>query len=112
VLWLFGLAFGIVLQRSRFCFASGFRDLFLFGEGRVLKGIIIGMAVATVGFSLLMGKLVPDPSAGAFPARAGVYPLGYQTFAGGLLFGWGWWWPAAAPRGRSTASARATSHLW
>lgn len=90
VLWLFGLAFGIVLQRSRFCFASGFRDLFLFGEGRVLKGIIIGMAVATVGFALIMGKMVADPLAtAALPARAGVYPLGYQTILGGFLFGLG-----------------------
>ncbi len=90
VLWFFGIAFGIVLQRSRFCFASGFRDMFLFGEGRVLKGIIIGMAVAAVGFTLIMGKLLADPLVTrALPARAGVYPLGFQTFLGGLLFGLG-----------------------
>src|SRR5687768_860620 len=46
VFWLFGLAFGFVLQRSRFCFASAFRDLFLLGEARVMKGIIAGLAVA------------------------------------------------------------------
>lgn len=90
VMWIFGLAFGIVLQRSRFCFASGFRDLFLFGEGRVLKGIIIGMAVAAVGFTLIMGKLLANPLVSqGLPARAGVYPLGFQTFLGGLLFGLG-----------------------
>jgi uncharacterized protein len=90
VLWLFGIAFGVVLQRSRFCFASAFRDLFLFGEGRVLKGIIIGMSVAAVGFALIMGKLVADPLAtGAFPARAGVYPLSLATILGGFLFGLG-----------------------
>src|SRR5574341_1471440 len=90
VLWIFGIAFGIVLQRSRFCFASAFRDLFLFGEGRVLKGIIIGMSVAAVGFALIMGKLVADPLAtGAFPARAGVYPLSVATSLGGFLFGLG-----------------------
>ena len=90
VMWLFGLAFGIVLQRSRFCFASGFRDMFLFGDGRVLKGIIIGMAVATVGFTLIMGKLLADPLiTQALPARAGVYPLGFQTLLGGMLFGVG-----------------------
>ena len=90
VLWLFGIAFGIVLQRSRFCFASAFRDLFLFGEGRVLKGIIIGMSVAAVGFALIMGKLVADPLAtGALPARAGVYPLSVATILGGFLFGLG-----------------------
>ncbi len=90
VMWMFGLAFGITLQRSRFCFASGFRDVFLFGDGRALKGIIIGMAVATLGFSLIMSKLVADPLASvSLPARAGVYPLGFQTLLGGLLFGLG-----------------------
>lgn len=28
VMWIFGLAFGVILQRSRFCFASAFRDLY------------------------------------------------------------------------------------
>ena len=42
VIWAFGLAFGLVLQRSRFCFASAFRDLYLLGDGRVLKGIVEG----------------------------------------------------------------------
>ena len=54
VFWLFGLAFGFVLQRSRFCFASAFRDLFLLGDARVMKGIIAGLAVATAGFTVLM----------------------------------------------------------
>jgi uncharacterized protein len=36
--WVFGLAFGFVLQRGRFCFASAFRDLFLLGHGRTMKG--------------------------------------------------------------------------
>ena len=50
VFWLMGMAFGFVLQRSRFCFTSAFRDLFLLRDGRVMKGVIAGMAVATVGF--------------------------------------------------------------
>jgi uncharacterized membrane protein YedE/YeeE len=88
-MWIFGLAFGVILQRSRFCFASAFRDLYLLQDGRMMKGIIIGMVVATLGFSLIMGKLVPDLAAGSYPARAGVYPLGYQTLLAGILFGLG-----------------------
>lgn len=89
IMWIFGLAFGVVLQRSRFCFASAFRDLYLLQDGRVMKGIIVGMVVATVGFGLIMGKLVPNLTAGTYPARAGVYPLGYQTLLAGILFGLG-----------------------
>ena len=44
--WAFGLAFGFVLQRGRFCFASAFRDLFLLGHGRNMKAVLLGLAIA------------------------------------------------------------------
>jgi uncharacterized membrane protein YedE/YeeE len=89
VFWLFGLAFGFVLQRSRFCFASAFRDLFLLGEARVMKGIIAGLAVATAGFAVLMARLVPEVGFGSLPPGATVLPLGIHTLLGGILFGIG-----------------------
>ncbi len=85
VFWVFGLGFGFVLQRSRFCFASAFRDLYLLQDGRVIKGIIAGMAVATIGFALVMYKASPDMS----KIPGGVTPLGIHTLLGGLLFGLG-----------------------
>src|SRR5438132_1612632 len=51
--WLFGLAFGVILQRSRLCFASAFRDLFLLRDGGSLRALLAGLAVATVGFALV-----------------------------------------------------------
>jgi len=89
VFWLFGLAFGFVLQRSRFCFASAFRDLFLLGDARVMKGIIAGLAIATVGFAVLMVRLVPEVGFGSLPPGATVLPLGLHTLLGGILFGVG-----------------------
>jgi uncharacterized membrane protein YedE/YeeE len=89
VFWLFGLAFGFVLQRSRFCFASAFRDLFLLGDVRVMKGIIAGLAVATAGFAVLMARLLPDVGVGSLPLGATVLPLGIHTLLGGVLFGIG-----------------------
>jgi uncharacterized protein len=89
VFWLFGLAFGFVLQRSRFCFASAFRDLFLLGDARVMKGIIAGLAVATAGFAVLMARLVPEVGFGSLPPGATVLPLGIHTLLGGILFGIG-----------------------
>ncbi len=85
VFWVFGLTFGFVLQRSRFCFASAFRDLYLLQDGRVIKGIIAGMAVATIGFTLVMYKASPDMS----KLPSSVTPLGVGTLVGGLLFGLG-----------------------
>jgi uncharacterized membrane protein YedE/YeeE len=89
VFWLFGLAFGFVLQRSRFCFASAFRDLFLLGDARVMKGIIAGLAVATAGFAVLMARLLPEVGFGSLPPGATVLPLGLHTLLGGGLFGIG-----------------------
>lgn len=88
-LWLLGMVAGFTLQRSRFCFASGFRDLFLFGHSRVLKGILLGLGIATVGFSVVMFQEVPFARFGALPAEAHILPVGLSTVVGGLLFGLG-----------------------
>jgi uncharacterized membrane protein YedE/YeeE len=87
--WVFGLAFGFVLQRARFCFASAFRDLFLLGHGRNMKGVLAGLAVASIGFGLVMSRQVPMTFLGILPPSANVLPLGIHTALGGLLFGAG-----------------------
>ena len=89
VSWGLGMTFGFILQRSRLCFASAFRDMFLMREGRNMKAILAGIAVATAGFALLMQKAVPDPAAGAFPDQAHVVPTGLYLVVGGVLFGIG-----------------------
>lgn len=87
--WAFGLAFGFVLQRGRFCFASAFRDLFLLGHGRNMKGVLLGLAVASVGFAVVMARQVPILESGFLPPTANVLPVGVHTGLGGLLFGVG-----------------------
>lgn len=88
-LWFLGLAAGFTLQRSRFCFASAFRDLFLFGSARIMKGILVGVAVAVSGFVAIMHAAVPLPGLGVLPPEAHVLPVGATTVLGGLLFGYG-----------------------
>jgi uncharacterized protein len=88
-LWLLGMAAGFTLQRSRFCFASAFRDLFLFGSARMLKAILLGIAVATAGFAIIMDNEVPFPAFGALPQEAHILPVGPSTVVAGLLFGFG-----------------------
>lgn len=87
--WAFGLAFGFVLQRGRFCFASAFRDLFLLGHGRNMKGVLVGLAVASVGFAIMMARQIPNAESGFFPPTANVLPVGAHTALGGILFGVG-----------------------
>jgi uncharacterized protein len=88
-LWGLGLAAGFTLQRSRFCFASAFRDLFLFGSARIMKAILLGLAIATVGFAAIMRAAVPFPGIDLLPPQAHVLPVGTSTVLGGVLFGYG-----------------------
>ncbi len=87
--WAFGLAFGFVLQRGRFCFASAFRDLFLLGHGRNMKGVLLGLAVASIGFGVVMARQIPTADSGFLPPTANVLPVGVHTALGGVLFGLG-----------------------
>lgn len=87
--WAFGLAFGFVLQRGRLCFASAFRDLFLLGHGRTMKGVLLGLAVASVGFGIVMARQVPVTTLGFDPPSANVLPVGVHTALGAVLFGIG-----------------------
>ena len=88
-LWLLGMVAGFTLQRSRFCFASAFRDLFLFGQSRTLNGILVGLVITTLGFALVMYRQVPFPQFGALPVEAHILPVGLSTVVGGVVFGIG-----------------------
>jgi len=37
--WIFGLGFGFVLQKSRFCFTASFRDPWITGSTSITKGL-------------------------------------------------------------------------
>jgi uncharacterized membrane protein YedE/YeeE len=87
--WFIGVALGVILQRSRLCFAGAFRDLIMSGDARLMRALIVGLMVATVGFGLLMARFVPDPSFNVLPPGAHIQPVGYATVVGGVLFGIG-----------------------
>ena len=107
--WAFGLAFGFVLQRARFCFASAFRDIFLLGHARNMKGVLLGLAVGALGFGLLMSQQIPNTSLSIYPSTATFSPWASIPLWVGCSSAWAWSWPVAACRGASTAWARVTS---
>ncbi len=86
---LFGAGVGIALQRSRLCFAAAFRDLFLLRDRRVMLGLLAALAVGSVGYLLLFGARVPDPSLPYNPPGAHIAPADWPTLLGGLAFGLG-----------------------
>jgi uncharacterized protein len=85
---LFGAAAGVALQRSRLCFTAAFRDLFLLRDRRAMIGLLAALAVGSVGYALVFGARLPDPSA-YYPPGAHIAPADWPTLLGGLAFGLG-----------------------
>lgn len=80
-----GLFLGYIIQRSRFCFAACFRDVFMLGNTALTRALLVVLALTTAGFSLL------NATSGQFVLEASgrVYPLGLHTLVGGFIFGFG-----------------------
>ena len=77
---LFGMAFGILVERGQICFTAAFRDLWLLGKATMTKAIVIGMAISSILTLLIISNtdLTPITQLAA-----------PSTFVGGLLFGLG-----------------------
>jgi uncharacterized protein len=86
---VFGAAVGVALQRSRLCFTAAFRDLFLLRDRRAMIGVLTALAVGSLGYALIFGARVPDPSLPYDPPGAHILPADWPTLAGGLAFGLG-----------------------
>ncbi len=82
-LLLFGMAFGLVIQRARFCFVRAFRDPFMTGEGEAPRAVAISLIISLTGFVIIkyMGFRPEDMYV---PARFWIGGL-----AGGVIFGMG-----------------------
>jgi uncharacterized protein len=86
---LAGAAFGILLQRSRFCFYCMLRDLFEERDARGALGILAALAVGSLGYLVVMQPWLPDPVAGRLPPDAHIGPVSWVLVAGGVSFGIG-----------------------
>jgi uncharacterized membrane protein YedE/YeeE len=80
---LFGVAFGILLQRSRFCLVRAFREPFMTGESEHTRAAAIALVVSTVGFSILKFTDLKDVKDWVFPG------FWFGGLVGGILFGVG-----------------------
>jgi uncharacterized protein len=86
---LLGGAFGIALQRSRFCFFCNFRDWFDTGDPRGLWGILVALGIGVIGYAIVFGAWLPDPSTGRLPPDAFIGPVSPALVIAGLTFGAG-----------------------
>lgn len=86
---LLGGAFGLLLQRSRFCFFCISRDFFDNRDARGLIGIIAALAVGLIGYHAVFGAWLPVPAAGRLPPDAHIGPVSWVLAAGAFVFGVG-----------------------
>ena len=83
VFLLFGAAFGVVFQRSRFCLVRAFREPFMTGEASHTRAAALALMVSTLGFAILKYTDAKDRGEWVFAAA------GLGALLGGTLFGVG-----------------------
>lgn len=86
---VFGLVFGALLQRSRFCFYCVSRDFIEQRDARGLLGILAALAVGTLGYHAVFGAFLPEPAAGRLPPGAHIGPVGIVLVGASFVFGLG-----------------------
>jgi uncharacterized membrane protein YedE/YeeE len=83
VFLLFGLVFGVVFQRSRFCLVRAFREPFMTGDAEHTRAAALALGVSMLGFAILKFTDLKDKGDWVFAAA------GIGAVAGGTLFGVG-----------------------
>lgn len=96
---------GFILQRSRFCFASAFRELFVTGDGRFARASIIALLVGLIGFATVKAS-------GLRPWATAVNPLGFHTVLGGVIFGLGMVMAGGCASGSIWRAGEGQVQLW
>jgi len=83
VFLLFGVVFGVIFQRSRFCLVRAFREPFMTGDAEHTRAAALALAVSTLGFAILKFADLKDKGDWVFPGA------GVGALAGGTIFGIG-----------------------
>lgn len=80
-LLVFGFVFGIIVQRSRLCFAGAFREILLTRNGSMMKAILLSIGLSSLAFAMLKFS--------GYKPEHFVLPSGIHTVIGGFIFGIG-----------------------
>lgn len=88
VYWMFGIAFGYVLQRSRFCFTAAFRDPCITGSTSISRAVLVAVGLASIGFLAIKFNAVLSGAESNLNMN-GVSPVGIPLVVGAILFGTG-----------------------
>ncbi len=86
ILFLIGLALGLVLFHSRFGFTSAWRQLVAVRQGKALRAHMLMLATAAILFAPILANQVSFKDVPVAPTLA---PIGWGLFVGAFLFGVG-----------------------
>jgi uncharacterized membrane protein YedE/YeeE len=84
-----GAAFGVVLQRGRFCFLCNFRDLLESKRSEGVLSILVALVAGVVFYQVVMMAWVPVPQPDRLPPNAHIGPVGWVLAAASAVFGFG-----------------------
>jgi len=82
-LLLCGIAFGVIIQRARFCFVRCFRDPFMTGEGDMARAVTYSIVISMLGFAVLKWTGLRGEQVYVSPT------FWFGSFVGGIVFGFG-----------------------
>ncbi|TVR13941.1 MAG: YeeE/YedE family protein [Planctomycetota bacterium] len=86
---LLGAAFGVVLQRGRFCFYCNATDWLSRRRAQGLLAIIIALAVGAAAHTAIVSGWLADPRSGRLPLDGHIGPVSWVLFVASLVFGLG-----------------------
>lgn len=89
VCWSVGIIIGIILRYSRFCFTAAFRDPFIIGNTRVMRGMILAMIVSTIGFAVIQSGYIHNKGVNYDLIPGAVSSVGVHVMIGAFIFGIG-----------------------
>lgn len=84
-LLILGLILGFSLQRSRFCFISGFLNALFYHSTHLMKACIVAIIISNLGFGIY--QYITYRTEGLVVGS--ISPLSLATLLGGLFFGIG-----------------------
>lgn len=89
VFWIVGIAFGIVMRYSRFCFAGAFRDPFLIRNTMLFRALLLSLMISTIGYAVIQYAYLKDNAIDYTRIPGAIDPVGLNTVLGAFIFGIG-----------------------
>lgn len=86
---LIGSAFGLALERGRYCFFCIFRDSIDNRYNSGILAIVTSLAVGNIGYLILFGLFLPNPEKGTLPPVAHIGPVTIALVFAAFIFGIG-----------------------